>query len=152
MPATSKIITEDLGWERMKRDLSKLNVNIESGLFGSGSPKDNVAARGAVHQNGSKKRNIPRRPFMSMAADSGKNKLLKFIEKQYMLLMAGKINDKTFSDRVGVFHADQIKAMIRGGSFDALKPKTIKRKKSSKPLIDKAIMKNSVTHKVRKRA
>ena len=140
-----------MGWNNIVRNIGKMDLIIKIGLFGEGSsPKNNLAARGAVHHFGAPKAGIPSRPFMSQAFDNGDQKLKKFITTQYKGVIDGKISAKTMMDDIGIFHTNQIQDTIRNGNFVALKEETKRRKGSSKPLIDKAIMINSVKHVIKK--
>ena len=147
--AYNKIIVKDLGWDEIVREHKKLtNTNIKIGLFGEGNVTQNVAARGYVHEFG--RGNNPQRPFMRQAFEDNKDKLTKKIQKWYTLVVNDKMGIKKFLNRIGVLHTGQIQRKIRAGNFIPLKPKTIKKKKSTRPLIDTAVMLNSVKHKIEK--
>lgn len=149
MPITNKVIEKDLGWKNIKKQIKILkHTNVKVGLFGNGNPSQNVAARGAVHEFGSPKQNIPSRPFERQAFDNNINNLKKSIKKEYNQVLAGKLSSNQMMKKIGVLHEDQIKKTINDGNFVPLSPKTIARKKSSKPLIDTAVMINSIQSKV----
>jgi hypothetical protein len=149
LPVHSEVIEKDLGWEQIKKDLLKLNGAVtEVGLFGhGGSPETDVAARGAVHELGSPRRNIPQRPFTRNAFDANQRKFYDFIDSQYGTMLDGRLSPARLIALTGEKMVYYIKRSISFGTFLPLKPRTILMKGSSKPLIDTAIMRNSVTHK-----
>lgn len=104
----------------------------------------------AIHEFGSPMRNIPERSFLrkplinnaATIANLAKNAVGKFI--------AGEI---TAAEALGVIGEEAkgiSKEAISDGISPALKPATIKHKKSSKPLIDTGQLLNSITCEVRK--
>lgn len=174
MPATHKLIVKDTGWDEIVKEHKKLDgVKVKVGLFGSGDPDSNLAARGAIQTFGAKititdkmrgylhfigihvKKTttqiiIPKRPFMQNAMDMNEANLLDFIKKQYILFLNDKINLNMFLNRIGLKHTDQIKLSIKRGNYAKLHPVTTARKGSSKPLIDSGEMLQGVKHKVDK--
>lgn len=150
MTSSIKIIDTDMGFKEIVKNIGKMDAMVEIGLFGEGNPKENVAARGAVHQFGAPSKNIPPRPFMSQSFDNKTKELKDFITKKYRETTDGRISPKTMLDSIGIFHSDQIKNEIVTGSFQALKKATERRKKSTRPLIDKGIMRLSVKHRIEK--
>ena len=174
MATNIKIIDKDLGWKNIKKQIRSLNgLKIKIGLWGQGDPDRNLAYRGAVHQYGARIRItpkmrsflhiigihvkagtshiiIPKRPFMSNAFDNGVNKLFRFIVNEFKKVMQKKQTMKIAIQRIGNFHESQIKREITTGDFEKNHPITIKRKGSSRPLIDKSTMRNGVEFKVEK--
>jgi hypothetical protein len=172
---SSKIVVKDKGWNLIEENLKKIgDVEIKVGLFGSGDPENNVAARGAVHEFGvdikvtskmrgfflyafgvalkpsTRKIHIPARPFMAQSFEDGLNGLENLIKFEYIKMIEGKISIKQFFDSIGVKHTGQIKAKIIDGEYEALSGLTIQNKKSARPLVDTGIMRTSVKHKVEK--
>nr|DAK80367.1 MAG TPA: virion morphogenesis protein [Caudoviricetes sp.] len=103
-----------------------------------------------IHEFGSPAHNIPERSFLreplinnaEAVANLAKNAIGKFI--------AGEISLETALGYVGEEAKGISKAAVADGISPALKPATIKRKKSSKPLIDTGQLLNSITYEVRK--
>jgi hypothetical protein len=148
------IVDKDLGWNRIKEQLGSLkNIEIQIGLFGEGdSPENNVAFRGAVHEYGvpfEQGSRIPRRKFMSKAWDENLQDIEEFKKNEYDKVLKGQQNIKTMLDKIGVKHEGQIKRMIKEGNFEKLSEKTIAKKGSSKPLIDTAVMVNSIKYRIK---
>ena len=103
-----------------------------------------------IHEFGSPAHNIPERSFLrkplinnaEVVANLAKNAIGKFI--------AGEISLETALGYVGEEAKSISKVAVADGISPALKPATIKRKKSSKPLIDTGQLLNSITYEVRK--
>nr|DAJ97448.1 MAG TPA: virion morphogenesis protein [Caudoviricetes sp.] len=104
----------------------------------------------AIHEFGSPARNIPERSFLrkplisnaAVIANLAKNAVGKFI--------TGQITAEAALGALGEEAKSISKTAITEGITPALKPATIKRKKSSKPLIDTGQLLNSITYEVRK--
>ncbi len=151
MPITHKLIVKKDDWDKVKKEHLFLDkVKIKAGLFGVGDPSRNVAARGLVLEFGSNKMGIVARPFERRAFDTNLKKNMAAIKKWYILFLNEKISFKDLQNKIGVLFSDQIKLSILGeyGRWTPLRKETVRRKKSSRPLIDKAIMVNSVKHRI----
>ena len=103
-----------------------------------------------IHEFGSPAHNIPERSFLrkplinnaEAVANLAKNAIGKFI--------AGEISLEAALGYVGEEAKGISKEAVTNGISPALKPATIKHKKSSKPLIDTGQLLNSITYEVRK--
>jgi hypothetical protein len=72
---------------------------------------------------------------------------LQELKKARILAVArGVETAETAIKKIGEWFTARTKLTIRDGGFVPLKPQTIKRKKSSRPLIDTAQMLNSIQH------
>ena len=102
-----------------------------------------VAANAAIHNFGTK--DIPARPFMDEAAQA-----FEAAESQVATIYRRAIESTDASianQRVGALYAQKIRESIRNGNFAALDKNTVKRKGSSKPLIDTGLLIGSVSFK-----
>ena len=103
-----------------------------------------------IHEFGSPAHNIPERSFLrkplinnaEAVANLAKNAIGKFI--------AGEISAAEALGVIGEEAKGISKEAVTNGISPALKPATIKHKKSSKPLIDTGQLLNSITYEVRK--
>jgi len=159
----------DRGWNRIQREVKKLDdSHVKVGVLPSAgttrSPSVVVSKRrrssskatkaitmaqlAAVHEHGSPKNNIPSRPFMKQAHDSNKGRLAKSKFNLLRSIYAGALSARQALDKLGIIHEGQVKRQFVAGSFKPLKPATIARKKSSKPLIDTGALRSSVDHEV----
>ncbi|MDC9606857.1 hypothetical protein [Xenorhabdus griffiniae] len=92
---------------------------------------------------------IPERSFLRSTVDENKEKAAK--------LLANSIRETLLTDGdktapfalVGEKMAGEVKRKIQAGIEPALNPKTVKRKGSSKPLIDTGQLVQSITYEVR---
>ena len=174
MGFTTKTIVIDKGWNNIKKEIKSLSKSqIKNGLFGDGPPKNNPAYRGMIHEYGvainvtPKMRGflhsigihikqstgqivIPSRPFMRSGFDKGLKKLKQLIDYNYGLLIENKITTWDFLNRVGVFHADQLRQSLDKGPWKKLHPVTAERKGSSQPLVDTGEMMREIKHKIEK--
>jgi hypothetical protein len=140
----------DRGWsEYMKRMNSCRDVSSRVGYptsdekYGSGPTVVEVAA---VHEFGAPKANVPMRAHVRTTYDEDVENLARRAR-----IELGKVADGTSTaaesiSRLGLYHANKIRQKIKQGPFTPLKPSTIRRKGSSRPLIDTAQMLQSVTH------
>ena len=144
------VIDKDLGWNKIQKGLFSLNnQTAKIGYWGQGSsPKTNIAARAAVHEFGTKDRKIPRRSFMRTSFDEQNKELMGKINKLINKFLLSRGLTGNFLKSMGLFMKEKIQDKIRSGDFKPLKPETIRRKGSSKPLIDKGQMVNSINIKI----
>lgn len=140
----------DRGWKKIVRNVKSLrNKVIEVGIYGNGGDaSDNLAERAAVQEYGTRDGRIPSRPFMRQTFDNHKRKLSAVIQRHYDLVVTAKKTPKAFLNHVGRFWTSRVKAQITRGSFEDLSIVTIRRKGSSKPLIDTGEMRRAIMYKV----
>jgi phage gpG-like protein len=100
----------------------------------------------AVHEFGAPKRNIPERPFIRTSFDDNFPALQEFKKTQAMLVIQGKQTAMTGIKKIGEWLTNKTKAKINSNIPPELDPKTIKRKHSSRTLIDTAQLLNSIQH------
>ena len=102
-----------------------------------------------VHEFGSKDGRIRQRSFIRSTCDAKQKHHLKLMEKLQAKYLSGKMSLKTALEVLGSVVEKNIVQRINRGLKPRLKPGTVKRKKSSKPLIDTGRLKGSITHDVR---
>jgi phage gpG-like protein len=102
-----------------------------------------------VHEYGSRDGHIPARSFIRLTCDAKQKEHLELIRKFQWKILLRRITAKQALSQLGeVVSKDMVQA-INDGIKPALKETTIKRKKSSKPLIDTGRLKGFITHEVR---
>lgn len=102
-----------------------------------------------VHEYGSPANNIRARSFIRSTCDAKRKEHLELIRKLQQKILLGRITVKQALAQLGeVVSKDMVQA-INDGIDPELKPATIKRKGSSKPLIDTGRLKGSITHEIR---
>lgn len=102
-----------------------------------------------VHEYGSKDGRIPQRSFMRSTCDAERTKHVNLISLLQGKILDGAVRVKHALTQLGEVVAKDIVQTINRGIAPALKPATIKRKGSSKPLIDTGRLKGAITHEVR---
>lgn len=141
----------DLGYLRILRELDELDGTVvEVGLQNDGTAADDgvlVAHYAAVNEFGGG--HVPERSFMRSTFDHTMGKLVRTRDKTVGLVMAGKLTANTGAGLLGQMHETDIKRKIGEGVPPPNAPSTIKRKGSSKTLIDNATMRTSVRYVVR---
>jgi phage gpG-like protein len=103
----------------------------------------------AVHEYGSRDGRIPQRSFIRTTCDAQHKKHFKLISALQAKMLDGALNVRQALTRLGEVVSKDMVRTINRGIVPALKPVTIRRKKSSKPLIDTGRLKGSITHEVR---
>jgi hypothetical protein len=131
---------------------SFVRVGVLEGKTRRGKAKAIMMAMiAAVHEYGSPKRNIPERSFIRSWVSGKKPEINRTILKLLQLVEDGKINADTALKRLGAFGVAGIRQQIKSIKSPALKPATIKKKKSSQPLIDTGQLRGGIQYKVEKR-
>jgi len=143
---------KDLGYKKIKRNLKFLNNSfVEAGFPGRIDSASTVAGLAATHELGTTDGKIPSRPFMRQAFDAPKTQagIKRRQEASLSAIYAGKSNIKRELSKLGEYFVGRIKSTILGGQFVPNAEATIKRKGSTKPLIDTGLnLLNRVTHAV----
>jgi HK97 gp10 family phage protein len=144
-----KFEERDYGAKAIKKEIKKLKGSYtEIGLFGNGGDASiNLAERASIHEYGTRSGKIPSRPFMRNAFDNNKKQLKKFIIAEYSKLLDRRRKAKSVLKKIGAFMEGKQKDSILLGSFVELKPQTVSRKGSTKPLVDTGNMVGSIQHK-----
>lgn len=110
-----------------------------------GSPSPfTVAQIAAVHEFGSPEAGIPERSFLRSAIQENRQKYFALNKKILLGILAGKGTVLQGLGMLGNVAVGDVKKKIAAGPFEALNKTTIKRKGSSKPLIDSGQMRQSV--------
>lgn len=109
----------------------------------------NNATLAMIHEFGSPKHNIAERSFLRVPLSKNQEEITTLAKEQVYKALSNGINAITPLEEIGVFSSNLCKMAITDGLTPALKPATIKRKKSSKPLIDTGNLLNSITWEIR---
>jgi phage gpG-like protein len=102
-----------------------------------------------VHEYGSKNGHIPQRSFIRSTCDAQRNEHFRLIDVLQSKIIQGKLALYQALGQLGEVVTKDIVQTINSGIAPDFKSATIKRKKSSKPLIDTGRLKGSITHEVR---
>ncbi len=102
-----------------------------------------------VHEFGSKDGHIPQRSFIRSTCDSKRNEHIKLSDILQSKILEGKLDIRQALGQLGEVVEKDMVQTINQGLSTSLQPATIKRKGSSKPLIDTGRLKGSIKHEIR---
>lgn len=151
-----KDLLEKLQKELKKAEGSRVHLGVLAGKADRPAPEEggealNNAEIGAVHEFGSKSGQIPERSFLRMPVQQelpkaiAKIKSAKFVK---VILTQGMPTALQMLGVVGEQVVDKAFESRGFGRWPANAPYTIRKKGSDSPLIDKAILRKSITSKV----
>lgn len=121
---------------------ARLKVGVFDGVGGGTGEIVNIAT---IHEYGAPRANIPERSYIRSTIRERKAELAALMARVVRLMIQGKLDEHRALELIGAWFAGAIKGRIVSGPFTPLKPATIARKGSDKPLIDTGQLKNSVT-------
>lgn len=165
----ARIVEKDFGWNRIFREIKKMErkpfvkIGLQSNTQNKPkkfsttkdgekvektSEKTNVLEVGVFNEFGTSK--IPQRSFIRTTHDQKIGKWKQIIDRTVDNIYLGNTTVKRGLGIVGLQATSDIKLKIKSGdpSWPPNTEATIRRKKSSKPLIDTSQMVNSIRHKV----
>ena len=123
-------------------------VGLPSGInYEDGTPVAQVAA---IQEFGAPAQKIPARPFIRPTVKEQKEQWTKIIAKSVPKVLENKMSAFDVLDLVGRVAAADIQTKISSIYSPPLSPITIRRKGSSKPLIETGLMLASVSNAVNK--
>lgn len=110
------------------------------------------AELGIIHEFGVPERGIPERSFLrsTVSEESAKN-LGRLGNVQIAEFLEGKTSAHDVFATIGVYLQGKIVEKITDGEFEPNNENTVKRKGSSKPLIDTGQLRASITYEVREK-
>ena len=150
---TAKIIKDFDGkfLDRLKAALTgKRERIVNVGFPASAKEPDgaSTAMIAAVHEYGNE--HVPERSFMRTSLQKNRGRYSALNEQNLKKVLNGGMSVDAALGQLGLMASSDIKEQIKNGSYAPLKQATIKRKGSSKPLIDTGQMRQSVTYELEK--
>jgi hypothetical protein len=146
---------KSLNLEKIKATLEKVPDEFQGLVAQIGFPQGqhypdgtNVAFVAFIHEFGAPGANIPARPFMRPTVNSQKETWVKTVKDGVPLVVMGRLTAFDVLDAVGIKGSADIQETISKVTSPPLRPMTIARKGSAKPLIDAGQMFASVRHSV----
>ena len=100
---------------------------------------------------GWKRIHIPSRPFMRSAIDNNQNSIVRVARKEVEAIIDGEQDARMAAIGVGLHIEGLIKKNFVVGDFAPLAKSTIKRKGSSRPLIDTGHLRQSIRYVIRRK-
>ena len=145
---------KDKGMAEIRKQIAALSdLGVKVGIIEGTKTADgaSVAEYAAYNEFGTK--HIPARPFIRNWIDNNREKIEKMQARLFKQVCEGKISADEAVAKLGQFAQDGIKHYIITGNFTPNAEATIrqkggKRKKSSRPLIDTGVMRNSIRYQV----
>ena len=102
----------------------------------------------AVHEFGAPDAGIPQRSFIRATIDLKRTEIEALQTSLAQRVVAGELDPSQALEQLGAKVASMCQLRIAEGIEPALKPETIARKGSSKPLINTGQLRASITHRV----
>lgn len=151
--ARVKYIDRDRGWRKLKREMerTRLKPHTVVGIFGSKASEphgdlDNAGV-GSVHEFGLG--NVPERSFIRTTIDGKARQIHAMARRAAHGVLDRRATLKQGLELLGAFVKGEIQKRMARGIPPPLKPATIARKGSSKPLIDTGQLRASIDYEVR---
>ena len=94
--------------------------------------------------------NMPSRPFLRKSVDENGEKINSFMKSMKREILKGTSAEQILK-LIGIFQKDLIQEKITEGSYVPNAASTIRKKGSSKPLIDTGRMRQSVNYQIKKK-
>lgn len=148
---------KDLGLFKIESEIEKFkNSSVKVGvLSNAGKNDDNVDIvdyatwneNGVASKKGGWK--IPPRPFIKgWANNAKKDKLIQLLSDLFSMVLLGKLDSMTALKRLGKYGKSSIQSYIRRGGFTPNAPSTIRKKKSTVPLIDSGTLRKAIDFEI----
>lgn len=155
----SKITDTDRGAKALLKSvgaLAKSKRTVRVGILSDAPKKEREGATGklsllevaAIHEFGAPAAGIPARSFIRATIDEHQADIEKLQRVLLAKVVAGQLTEEQALQMIGAKVAGWCKARIAAGIDPPLAPETVKRKKSSKPLVDTGQLRASITHAV----
>jgi len=151
-----KFETKDLGKAKIERELKAAKklvalVGIPSDAKRhEDNPNIGLAQIAYIMEKGSAVNNIPARPFMHQTRERNEKRVLGLSKKLLNALSSGSTTAMDAIKKLGGAYELAMKEIFIEGSFAPNALSTIRKKKSSRPLIDTSLLRQSIKFKVAK--
>ena len=129
--------------------LKKLQVQVGF-QAGAAADEDGVDIANIAMWNELGTSRSPARPFMRKSVDENTDKIKSMCARQLKRLGQGA-SAQDILEKIGVFQKGLIQRKIVDGTFEPNAPSTIRKKGSSRPLIDTGRMRQSVNFIIRRK-
>ena len=144
------VITADgKKFEKMLKELAEKEVRVGF-QHGQATEEDGTDVCDVAMWNELGTKNMPSRPFLRMSVDENESKIEEFLKGEVKELVNGADAEQILKE-IGLFQKDLIQEKITEGSFTPNAESTVKKKGSSKPLIDTGRMRQSVNYFIQKK-
>lgn len=151
-----KFESKDMGKAKIERELRAARklvalVGIPSDAKRhEDNPNIGLAEIAFIMEKGSTVNNIPPRPFMQQTRIMNEKKVAGLSKKYLSAISTGKMSAMDAIKKLGASYEGAMKKIFLTGSFEGNAESTKKSKKSSRPLIDTGLLRQSIKYKVAK--
>lgn len=148
----SRIVVDSRGWDALKRRLVKLaDASVRVGVVaeqmhdaesGIGLPE-----LAAIHEFGSPAARIPERSFIRRTLGDKRDSIATLCARLTGAVVEGKMDEQRALGLLGAYTSGEIKKFVLSGPHipPPLKPVTIERKSSDRPLVDTGRLAAAIT-------
>lgn len=157
MHVRSKVTLDANALRALREGLAKTGrAEIQLGVFSSKNSRDDDGALGnadigAVHEFGSKARNIPARSFLRMPMEAKMAKELKRLDIAKSVMRIGPIETMREIGHIAEGEVDKAFTTSGYGTWAPNSIRTVARKGSARPLIDTGKLRAAITSRVEKK-
>lgn len=151
-----KFETNDLGKAKIERELKAAKklvalVGIPSDAKRhDDNPYIGLAQIAYIMEKGSAVNNIPARPFMQQTRQRNEKRMMGLSKKLLKAISNGSTTAMDAIKKLGASYEGAMKRIFIEGTFAPNAPATVRRKKSTRPLIDTGLLRQSIKFKVAK--
>lgn len=151
---TGKVIDQDLGWNKLRGELRRSREHrvVSVGIQGEEAGEDHEGLTNvelaAIHEWGTRDGHVPERSFIRSTIDENSAKYHDLAKRLLSMVIDGKKTTFEALSLLGLRVVADIRRTIQRGIPPPNAESTIRQKHSSKPLIDKGQLINSITYKV----
>ena len=146
---TDRVTPEGEKFMRMLEELATKEVRIGF-QRGQASESDGTDICDIAAWNELGTVNMPSRPFMRKSVNENEGKIKSFVKSMKHDLVSGASGEQILK-KIGIFQKDLIQEKITEGEFAPNAVSTVKKKGSSKPLIDTGRMRQSVNYVIKEK-
>lgn len=146
---TDRMTADGRKFQKMLKDLGALEVRVGF-QHGKATEEDGTDVCDVAAWNELGTVNMPSRPFLRKSVDENEGKINSFLQSKKDDLVSGVSAEQVLKE-IGIFQKDLIQEKITNGSFAPNAESTVKKKGSSKPLIDTGRMRQSVNYEIKKK-
>lgn len=146
---TDRMTADGRNFQKMLKDLGALEVRVGF-QHGKATEEDGTDVCDVAAWNELGTVNMPSRPFLRKSVDENEGKINSFLQSKKDDLVSGVSAEQVLKE-IGLFQKDLIQEKITNGSFAPNAESTVKKKGSSKPLIDTGRMRQSVNYEIKKK-
>lgn len=127
-------------------DIPSIKVGVpKEGAYPDGTPIETV---GFVNEFGSEANNIPERSFLRSTIIDNNDKYVEMMEKGLDGVVQGKTDVDTMVNLIGITAEGDVKDKITDLKTPPNTESTIKKKKSSNPLVDTGLLRSSIIYEI----